>query len=472
MAPPVSYAVSSDGTHIAWLQAGDGPIDVLYVPTWISQVEHLWAHPRVLHFFERLSSFSRLIMFDRRGSGLSDPIAEGVTLEDQMEDVKAVMDAAGSERAALFAQLEGGPMAMLFAATHPDRTAALVLYATFARTLRSEDIPWARTAEERAAGIDAFFEGWGDGRRAAALAPSLVGDKPFLDWYAQLERLSAPPGSARRLVDDVSEVDVRDVLPSIRVPTLLMHRRDDPFIDPRHSEYLAARIPGAKLALLPGNENLIVAGDSDAGIDEAEEFLTGVRPQREPDRVLATVLFTDIVDSTGRAGELGDARWRDVLERHDELVRRQLGRYHGREVKTTGDGFLATFDGPARAIRCALAIADDVRALGIEIRAGLHTGECELRGDDVAGMAVHIGARVGSTAGPSEVLVSSTVKDLVVGSGIEFADRGATRAQGRAGRVAAVRRGRRRVSDRAPARSRALSAKLPHVLVLLYITFR
>jgi class 3 adenylate cyclase len=430
MAPPVSYAVSSDGTHIAWMQAGEGPIDVLYVPTWISQVEHLWAHPRVAHFFERLSSFSRLILFDRRGSGLSDPIAEGVTLEDQMEDVKAVMDAAGSERAALFAQLEGGPMAMLFSATHPDRTAALVLYATFARTLRCEDIPWARTPEERAAGVEAFFEGWGDGRRYAALAPSLAGDERFREWYAQLERLSAPPGPARQLVNDVAEVDVRDVLPSIRVPTLVMHRREDPFIDPRHSEFVAQRIAGAKHAWLPGNENLIVAGDSDAVIDEAEEFLTGVRPRREPDRVLATVLFTDIVDSTRWAGEMGDARWRDVLERHDGLVRRHLEGFDGREVKTMGDGFLATFDGPARAVRCAVTIAAEVRQLGIEIRAGLHTGECELRGDDVAGMAVHIGARVGARAGASEVLVSSTVKDLVVGSGIEFADRGSTELKG------------------------------------------
>jgi class 3 adenylate cyclase/alpha-beta hydrolase superfamily lysophospholipase len=430
MTPPVSYAVSSDGTHIAWLQAGDGPLDVLYVPTWISQCEHLWAHPRVAHFFERMSSFARVIMFDRRGSGLSDPIAEDVTLEEQMDDVKAVMDAAGSERAALFAQMEGGPMAMLFAATHPERTTALVLYATFARTLHCDEMPWCRTAEDRAAGVDAFFTDWGSGSRVAAIAPSLAGDEPFQDWYARLERLSASPGNVRQLIDGVADVDVRDVLPSIRVPTLLLHRRDDPFIDPRHSEYLAPRIDGARLVWLPGNENLIVAGDSDAVVDEAEEFLTGVRPQREPDRVLATVMFTDIVDSTRRAGELGDSRWKDVLERHDELVRAQLRRHQGREIKTTGDGFLATFDGPARGIRCAVAIAAEVQPLGIEVRAGLHTGECELRGDDVAGMAVHIGARVGSTAGPSEVLVSSTVKDLVVGSGIEFADRGATELKG------------------------------------------
>src|SRR5256885_6824511 len=338
MTPPVSYAVSSDGTHIAWLQAGDGPIDVLYVPTWISHVEHLWAPPRVVHFFERLSSSSRLIMFDRRGSGLSDPIDEGVTLEDQMDDVKAVMDAAGSERAALFAQMEGGPMAMLFAATHPERTSALLLYATFARTLYDDDLPWCRTAEQRAAGVDSFFAHWGDGRRWAGLAPSLDNDESFQEWYAQLERLSAPPGTVRRLIDGVSDVDVRDVLPSIRVPTLLLHRRDDPFIDPRHAEYLQPRIDGAKLVWLPGNENLLVAGDTDAVIDEAQEFLTGVRPEREPDRVLATGLFTDIVDSTSRAGELGAARWRDVLERPDELGRGQLRRHPGREVSTQREG--------------------------------------------------------------------------------------------------------------------------------------
>jgi class 3 adenylate cyclase len=321
-------------------------------------------------------------------------------------------------------------MAMLFAATHPERTSALLLYATFARTLYDEDVPWCRTAEERAAGVDSFFAHWGDGRRWAGLAPSLDEDESFQEWYAQLERLSAPPGTVRALIDGVADVDVRDVLPSIRVPTLLLHRRDDPFINPKHAEYLHQRIDGAKLVWLPGNENLLVAGDTDAVIDEAQEFVTGVRPEREPDRVLATVLFTDIVDSTRRAGELGDAGWRAVLERHDELVRGQLRRHQGREVKTMGDGFLATFDGPARGIRCAMAIADEVQPLGIQVRAGLHTGECELRGDDVAGMAVHIGARVGSTAGPSEVLVSSTVKDLVVGSGIEFADRGATELKG------------------------------------------
>jgi class 3 adenylate cyclase len=424
------YAVSSDGTHIAYSITGDGPADLLYVPTWISHIEVLWEHPIVAQYFERLASFSRLIMFDRRGTGLSDPIARPAMLEEQMDDVLAVMDAAGSERAGVFAQLEGGAMAMLFAATHPNRTTALALYATFARTLCSEDIPWASDPAEREARGEEFLEGWGDGRRWTQLAPSMANDASFRAWYARLERHAASPGVARAMFQSIAHTDVRDILPSIRVPTLVMHRAGDPFLDPRHSRYIAERIPGARLVELPGKENLILAGDTDEMLDETEEFFTGARPVRQPDRILATVMFTDIVDSTRRADALGDRKWRDVLERHDELVRGQLQRFQGREVKNTGDGFLATFDGPARAIRCATAITESVRQLGIEIRAGLHTGECELRGDDVAGMAVHIGARVGATAQAGEVLVSSTVKDLVVGSGIEFADRGERELKG------------------------------------------
>jgi class 3 adenylate cyclase len=425
---PTRYACSGD-VNLAYSVTGEGDRDLLYVPTWLSQVEHLWESPRVSSFFGRLAGMARLIMFDRRGSGMSDS-AEPPTLEEQMDDVKAVMDAAGSERAALWAQLEGGAMAMLFAATHPDRVSALVLYAAWARTLRSEDIPWANTPEQRQAMLDGFFGSWGQGSRLADLAPSMTGDVAFQEWYGKLERLAGGPGTARKYMDSMSQTDVRDVLPSIRVPALIVHRQDDPFIDPRHSRYIAERIPGAKLVMVPGNENFIGAGDTDAIIDEVEEFLTGTRHQRPPDRILATVLFTDIIDSTRRASELGDSRWRDLLERHDALVRRHLGRYQGREVKTTGDGFLATFDGPARGIRCAADISQAVRDLGIEIRAGLHTGECEMRGDDVAGMAVHIGARVGAAAAPGEVLVSSTVKDLVVGSGIEFADRGTHELKG------------------------------------------
>jgi class 3 adenylate cyclase len=347
-----------------------------------------------------------------------------------MDDVIAVLDAAGSDHAAVFAQLEGGAMATLFAATYPERTLALVLYATWVRTLRDDDLPWANSAEIRDELVRRLVAAWGTGARLDDLAPSLSADADFRAWYAKLERLSASPGVMLDMMRLIGEMDVREVLPSIRVPTLVLHREDDQLIDPRHSRYIAEHIPGAKLVMLSGSDNLIVAGDSEAVLDEISEFFTGRRPVREPSRVLATVLFTDIVDSTRRAAELGDSAWRMLLERHDELVRRELGRWQGREIKTIGDGFLATFDGPARAVRCAKAIAQDVPALGIHVRAGLHTGECEVRGDDVAGMAVHIGARVGSLARAGEVLVSSTVKDLVVGSGIEFADRGTHELRG------------------------------------------
>lgn len=420
---PTRYARSGDH-HIAYSVTGEGPIDFLYVPTWLSQIEHLWEHRLVGAFFERIAERARLIMFDRRGTGMSDPYDKPPTLEEQMDDVLAVLDAAGSEHAAVFAQLDGGPMATLFAATHPERTLALVLYGTWARTLWAEDTPWANTREARDAFVHDTVEQWGTGSRLAALAPGLADDPESIEWYAKLERLSAPPKVVLDMLLLAGDYDVRDVLPSIQVPTLVMHRGEDALIDPRHAKYLAEHIPGAKLVELPGDDSLIVAGDSTAAMDEIYEFFTGTRPVREPDRILATVMFTDIVDSTRRAAELGDASWRQVLERHDELVRRQLERWQGREVKTTGDGFLATFDGPARAIRCGRAIAETVEPLGIRVRAGLHTGECEVRGDDVAGMAVHIGARVGSLAGPGEVLVSSTVKDLVVGSGIDFEDRG------------------------------------------------
>ena len=429
MTPKTRYAKSGD-LHIAYQVVGDGPIDLVYVPTWFSQVEHLWEHPAVARFFERLASFSRLIMFDRRGAGLSDPVLTAATLEDQMDDVCAVMDAAGSERAAIFAQIEGGAMATLFAATYPDRTNALVLYSAFARTTWAPGYEWAQKPEVRQENVADIFEHWGEGGRAAVLAPSLADDREFTEWLAKLERLAASPGTLRKILAYVGEADVRGVLDTIRVPTLVLHRKDADFIDIRHSRYLAEHIPGARYVELPGQDTLLVVGDTDAALDEIEEFLTGSRAQREPDRILATVMFTDIVGSTERAAELGDQRWRELLRRHDALVRRHLERSRGRAVKTTGDGFLATFDGPARAIRCATSIADAVRDLGVEIRAGLHTGECEVIGDDVGGLAVHIGARVAQRAGPGEVLVSSTVKDLVVGSGIEFADRGAQELKG------------------------------------------
>lgn len=421
--PQTRYAKSGD-LYIAYQVAGDGPIDFVYVPTWASQVEHLWDEPRVARFYERISDFARVILFDRRGSGMSDRPAEPPTLEEQMDDVLAVLDAAGSERAALFAQLEGGPMAAMFAATHPERTGALILFSAWARIAWDEGYEWANRPEERTQIVEHIVSDWGQGTDPPPFAPSVADDARFVAWYAKLQRLAATPGAAHKMLEMVGRYDVRDVLSTIQVPTLILNRADDQAIDPRHSRYLAEHIPGACHVELPGSDSLAVFGDPEAALEEIEEFLTGARQRREPDRVLATVLFTDIVGSTRHAARLGDHRWRELLSDHDDLVRSQLDRYRGRFVKSTGDGVLATFDGPARAIHCARAICSEVKALGVEVRAGLHTGECEVIGDDVGGLAVHIGARVSEAADAGELLVSSTVKDLVVGSGIEFEDRG------------------------------------------------
>ena len=423
------YAKSGD-LHIAYQVAGDGPVDIVYVPTWIGQIEVLGEEPTIAAFDERLQGFSRLIAFDRRGSGLSDPWRGVPTLEDQIDDVLAVMDAVGSERAALLGTLEGGPLAMTFAASHPQRTSELILYASFARTRWAPDYDWPPKDEARAARLEAAVAQWGQGGVAAGIAPSRAGDPAFLEWAGKMERYSASPGTIRKIFDFVGETDIRHVLPTIRVPTLVMHRRDDPFIDVRHGRYLAEHIPNARYVELEGTDSLFSVGDSDAILGEIAEFLTGVRHQREPDRVLATVMFTDIVGSTERAAKLGDASWRSLLQRHDELIRREVDRHRGRWVKSTGDGVLATFDGPARAIRAATSIGEALGRLGMEIRSGLHTGEVEVIGEDVGGLAVHIGARVMGQAGPGEVLVSSTVKDLVVGSGIDFEHRGAHELRG------------------------------------------
>jgi class 3 adenylate cyclase len=430
MPPQTKYACTADGVHLAYQVVGEGPIDLLYIPTWISQVEHLWEEPRIARFFARMASFARLILFDRRGCGLSDPVVTAPTLEEQMDDIAAVLDAAGSERAGLFATLEAGPMAMLYAATNPDRVTGLVLYSTFARATAAPGYDWTFTAEERAAHLEEVLARWGDGTTFAALAPSRAKDRTMMEWFARLQRLAGSPSVARQMLTMAGRSDVRDILPTIRVPTLVLHRRGDSMMDIRHSRYLAEHIPGARYVELEGTDNLIAAEDPTSLLEELEEFLTGVRPSHEPDRVLATVLFTDLVGSTNVAAELGDRRWTQLLGDHYAAVRRELDRFSGREVKTVGDGFLATFDGPARGIRAARAIVGSVSGLGLELRAGLHTGEVEVMGDDVGGMAVHIGARVMSRAGPNEVLVSNTVKDLVVGSGFEFEDRGATELKG------------------------------------------
>lgn len=423
------YAKSGD-LHIAYAVEGDGPIDLVWIPPWISQVEYLWAEPSLERVMGRLTQFARLITFDRRGSGLSDPFFGAPTLEEQMDDVLAVMDAAGSERAVICGTLEGGPMAALFAATHPQKTEALVLYATFARATWAPDYDWAWTAEERDQNMSVLLDNWGQGFVASAVAPSQLADPGFMEWAGRLERLAASPSTIRRIFKLIGEFDVRDVLPSIRVPTLVMHRRRDSFIKVDHSRYIASKIPGARYVELEGEENMFSVGDWESLIGEVEEFLTGTRHEREPDRMLATVLFTDICESTQRAAEMGDRGWRFLLERHDALFRQALQRHRGSEVKRTGDGFLATFDGPARAIRCAASLTDAMGSLGLQIRAGLHTGELEVMDGDLGGLAVHIASRVMSAAGPNEVLVSGTVKDLVVGSGIEFEDRGQRELRG------------------------------------------
>jgi class 3 adenylate cyclase len=435
MPPQTRYARSGD-LHIAYQVIGEGPIDLVYVPSWISALEHYWDEPTVSRYFNRLASFSRLIMFDRRGSGMSDPVPNAPTLEEQMDDVVAVMDAVGSERAAVFALLEGGAMATLFAATHPERTTALVLYEAQPRMSWAPDYDWAMKREDRKQYIqNGGLQNWGDGSRISALSPESAGNARLQNWYGRLERLAASPGMAAKLMLMNAEVDVRAVLPSIKVPTLVLHRAEDQMIDIRHSRYLAEHIPGARLVVLPGREALSFGPAAASELDEIEEFLTGQRQAVHSERILATVMFSDIVDSTRRAAELGDRRWRDLLQSVESSVSRELARFRGRAVKTMGDGFLATFDGPARAIRCATAIRDSARSeFGLEVRSGLHTGEIELIGNDVGGIAVHIGARVGASAGPGEVLVSGTVKDLVVGSGLAFEDRGERELKGVPGR--------------------------------------
>jgi class 3 adenylate cyclase/pimeloyl-ACP methyl ester carboxylesterase len=403
---------------------GGGALDLVYVPGWVSHVELAWEMPELVRAFERLSSFSRLILFDKRGTGMSDPVALASlpTLEQRMDDVRAVMDAVGSERAVVFGASEGGNMSMLFAATYPQRTVALCTFGCTARRLWTADYPWAPTWEARLAAIKQVERDWADGLGWEDIAPSL--DRDGLAELGRYYRRCASPGAAVALLTMNSHVDVRDVLPTIQCPTVVMHRVDDRDARIEEGRYIAAQIPGARFVEFPGADHSWWTQGQDAIIDQIEEYVTGARPTPQPNRVLATILFTDIVGSTERVRELGDQAWTQLLARHHATVRRELERFRGHEVDTAGDGFLATFDGPARAIRCALATRDAVRGMGLEIRAGLHTGECELLGDKVAGIAVHTGARISALAGPNEVLVSATVRDLVSGSGIAFADRG------------------------------------------------
>jgi class 3 adenylate cyclase/dienelactone hydrolase len=429
-APPVQYATNGD-VHIAYRVLGEGPLDLVFVAGAITNLDVLWEMSDYRRGCERLASFSRLILFDKRGMGLSDRVRIG-TLEERMDDVRAILDAVGSETAALMGVSEGGPMSILFAATYPERTSGLVLCGAEVKEETTDDWPWGeatRAEFEEWMDIEQVVSRWGKGLVADLFAPSRKGDPQLHEQFGRLQVQSATPHDAVAFMRMAFEIDVRDVVPAVATPTLIVHRVGDKVCSVENARWLARNIEGARYVELQG-ENHIPFIDGDDILDEIQEFLTGVREPVAPDRMLATVMFTDIVGSTDRARELGDRRWRDLLERHNEVVRRDLERFRGVEIDTAGDGFFATFDGPARAIRCARSIVENVRDVGLDVRSGLHTGECELSCGSVRGIAVHTGARVAAVASPGEVLVSSTVKDLVAGSGIEFADRGVHELKG------------------------------------------
>jgi class 3 adenylate cyclase len=432
--PRTQYAQSGEAS-IAYQVVGEGPVDLIFLPGWISHVEHMWELPALRRFLEAVARFARLIVFDRRGTGLSERIGRAPTQEEELADTLAVLDAAGSERVVVLTYALGGATGLLLAAQHPERVSALVAYASLARVSWAPDYDWALTREQRAELIEQLVGTWGTPRPMTGFAPSLGEDPTFIEWFARMERLAATPGAARTMSLATADVDVRAELPTIRVPTLVVHRREDALWDVRHSRYLAEHIPGARLVLLDGDDSFPFVGDVDAMLAELEEFTTGGRSGVERERALLTVLFTDIVGATAKARELGDRRWRDLLATHDEAVRRELRRHDGREVKTIGDSFLATFNGaPSRALRCARAIVTATREVGVDVRVGVHTGECELIGEDVGGMAVHIGARVAGLAGPGEVLASGTAYGTVVGSGLRFEDVGMRELKGVGGR--------------------------------------
>jgi pimeloyl-ACP methyl ester carboxylesterase len=423
--PETRYANSGD-LSIAYQVFGEGPVDLVYVPGWVSHLELIWDDPHLSRFFRRLSSFARVITFDKRGTGLSDPVSvENLpNIETRMDDLRAVMDEVGSRRATLFGHSEGGAMCMFFAAVYPDRTDRLILTGSYAKRVWSEDYPWAPTLEDRSALVKEVEQSWGGIENLRAMAPSRADDPAFQKWWGRYQRFSASPRAAASLLAMNAQVDVRSVLGSITAPTLLLYREGDPDVSVEEGEYLQKSIEGARLEVLSGSDHLFWAGDIDPMLEEIEEFITGERGASDPDRRLATVMFTDIVGSTQKAASLGDAEWRRVLENHNQLIRSELDRWRGVEVGTTGDGFLATFDGPIRALNCGLSIQTAVEPLGFQVRVGIHTGMVEVLREDVAGLAVHIGARIGAAAGTGEVFTSSTVKDLVAGSDFLFEDRG------------------------------------------------
>jgi class 3 adenylate cyclase len=423
--PTTRYTRSGDA-HIAYQVVGSGPFDLIWVPGWISNVEVSWEVPEYARFLTRLASFSRLILFDKRGTGLSDGVSLDRLpgLEQRMDDIRAVLEAAGSTSAAVFGASEGGNLSILFAATYPERVRALVLAAIYAKRVWSPDYPWAPTEDERAQQHAELERNWSGEMDVATLAPSALGDPALMRRVTTFFRRSASPGAAVALNRMNTDIDTRSVLPTIAAPTLVLCREGDQDVSVEEARWIAGQIPRSTFVELPGADHLAWLGDTDGLLDEVEAFLTGVRRAPDPQRWLATVLFTDIVDSTATAASLGDRHWQALLEQHHELVRRELDRFDGREIDTAGDGFFATFDGPARAVRCACAIADAMTALGLQVRAGVHTGEVQVVDGKVGGIAVHIGARVAEQAGAGEVLVSRTVTDLVAGSGLRFRERG------------------------------------------------
>jgi pimeloyl-ACP methyl ester carboxylesterase len=423
------YAKSGE-LNIAYQVFGTGDLNLVFIPGWASNVENVWTMREFATFANKLARFARVILLDRRGTGLSDPVVNPPTLEERMDDVRAVIDAAGWDRAAIWGVSEGGPMAMMFAATYPQRVSALVLYGTFARFSRADDYPHGFPEAFNAKWVASLESTWGTGELSRSFAPSVMADATVVRHLARLERMAMSPGTARKLFGLLTQIDVRHVLAAIRVPTLILHRAGDQPVRVGHARYLAERIAGARYIELAGNDHMPFVGDTDAVIDEVRQFLTGKRTTPDADRILTTVLFADIVDSTQRATELGDREWKQLLSRFYALADDQLHHFRGRKLDTAGDGLFAAFDGPARAVRCGMALAEGVQALGVQLRVGVHTGECEVLGDKYSGIAVHLGARVASAAQPGQVIVSSTVKDLVVGSGLRFDDLGAHTLKG------------------------------------------
>ena len=423
MIPETRYTKIGD-INIAYQVVGNGAKDLVLVPGWISNIDVFWEEPSMVRFLNKLASFSRLILFDKRGTGLSDRATDTPMLEERMEDVRAVMDAVGSEQATLLGYSEAGTMVALFAATYPERTSAIIMISSFARRIIADDYPWGATVAQYQAFIDDIQHSWGGPVGMDLRVPSRINDVQFKRWWAKLLRMGASPSTAAAITRMNIEIDVREILPSIKVPALIIHAKGDKAIILGHGRYLAENIPNSIFKVVDTEDHLPWVGAPGEILDAVEEFVTGIKSQSNIQRILSTLMFTDIVDSTRLAQSMGDKKWRDMLENHDTIVRHELSIYRGKEIDTAGDSFFASFDGPARALRCGQAVIQSLKANGIPVRVGIHTGECELRGENLAGIAVHIAARVGELAGSDEVLVSQTVKDLTVGADLEFESRG------------------------------------------------